>query len=375
MRIGIDARFYGPSSKGLGRYSQKLIENLEKVSNAEDEFFVFLRKENWDDYQPQNPRFKKALADFPWYSLAEQWRMPILLNQYELDLVHFPHFNVPLFYRRPYVVTIHDLILIHFPTLRATTLNPVFYWFKFLAYKIVIKSAIKRARSIIAVSRATKNDILKNYPVSPEKISVTYEATDIPSRLEATDGEKVLEKYGIIKPYLLYVGNAYPHKNLEKLTIGFQKALQKRLNLFLVLVGKKDYFYNQLIEKVKEKNFQKIIFTGHVTDQELEAIYQNTEAYIFPSLYEGFGLPPLEAMARNVPVISSDYESMREVLGNGAHFFDAHKSENISKAILEVVANEQLKNELREKGSQLVKKYSWFKMAAQTFEVYHQTKK
>ena len=132
--IGIDARFFGSIGKGLGRYTQKLIENLEKISAQggpasgwDNQYFVFLRKENFDEYQPRNKNFQKVLADYQWYTFAEQIRMPLLLNKLKLDLVHFPHFNVPFFYRKKFVVTIHDLILLQFPTVRGTTLNPIFY--------------------------------------------------------------------------------------------------------------------------------------------------------------------------------------------------------------------------------------------------------
>jgi len=375
MRIGIDARFYGPESKGLGRYTQKLIENLEKVAGASDDFYIFLRKENWDDYTPTNPRFRKVLANFPWYSFSEQWRMPLLVSQYDLDLMHFPHFNVPLFCPRPFVVTIHDLILLHFPTLRTTTLSPFYYRFKFWVYKKVISSALKRARCILTVSQFTKEDILKNYSIPKEKISVIYEATDIPEENKVSLNGKVLDKYDIIKPYLLYVGNAYPHKNLENLLLAFKEVLKERLNLFLVLVGKKDYFYKRLHKEVKKLGLKKVIFTGQVNDQELEEIYQNAESYIFPSLYEGFGLPPLEAMARNVPVISSDHGSLKEILGENAYFFDARKPKNIARAVLEIIANEEKKNDLRKKGKQWVKRYSWFRAAGETLEAYYKAKK
>ena len=236
MRIGIDARFYGAGSKGLGRYTQKLIENLEKISNGGDDFFVFLRKENWDEYQSKNTHFQKVLADYSWYSFIEQWKMPKLLNSYNLDLVHFPHFNVPLGYRKSFVVTIHDLILLHYPTIKATTLNPFFYWLKFLVYKIVINSAIKRAKYIFAVSKFTKKDILQNYSVQEDKISVTYEAANNFCVLSSKKEIEILENYGIIKPYLLYVGNAYPHKNLANLISSFQDVLQEKNNLFLVFL-------------------------------------------------------------------------------------------------------------------------------------------
>jgi len=375
MRIGIDARFYGPGSKGLGRYTQKLIENLEKVAAAGDDFYIFLRKENWDEYQPKNPHFRKVLANFSWYSFSEQWRMPLLVSQYDLDLMHFPHFNVPLYCPRPFVVTIHDLILLHFPTLRSTTLSPLFYRFKFWVYKKVIHLALKRARRILAVSKFTKEDILKNYPVAKGKISVIYEAADIPEEKSSSLDGKILDKYGIIKPYLLYAGNAYPHKNLENLLLGFREVSKERLNLFLVLVGKKDYFYKRLVKEAKNLDLKKVIFTGQVTDLELEEIYRNAEAYIFPSLYEGFGLPPLEAMARNVPVIASDHESLKEILGDNAHFFDAREPKNIAEAVLEIIADEEKKNALRKKGREWVKRYSWFRAAAETLEAYYQAKK
>lgn len=160
MFIGIDARFFGSIGKGLGRYTQKLIENLEKIDH-ENQYVVFLRKENFDEYQPKNKNFQKALADYQWYTFSEQIKMPLLLNKFNFDLVHFPHFNVPFFYRKKFVVTIHDLILLQFPTVKGTMLNPVFYKIKFWCYKFIIWSAIKRARRIITVSNFTKNELLK----------------------------------------------------------------------------------------------------------------------------------------------------------------------------------------------------------------------
>src|SRR3990172_6348218 len=129
MRIGIDARFFGSVGKGLGRYTRKLIESIEKLDHV-NSYFIFLRKENWPEYQPQKNNFTKVLADIPWYSLREQIQMPKILKKYGLDLVHFPHFNVPTFYGGKFVVTIHDLILFSYPTKRATTLSPLTYFFK-----------------------------------------------------------------------------------------------------------------------------------------------------------------------------------------------------------------------------------------------------
>ncbi len=384
MRIGIDARFYGSGSKGLGRYTQRLLENLEKIYGQEkttDQIFVFLRKENFSKYQPENKNFHKVLADYHWYGFAEQIKFPILLNKYRLDLMHFPHFNVPLFYRRPFVVTIHDLILLHFPTIRGTTLNPFFYYLKFRAYKIIIGHAIRRAKKIITVSNFTKKDILKNYKIPNNKVMVTYESCDEISKRQKINGrtggkkdeEKILSKYGIIKPYLLYVGNAYPHKNLEKLLNAWKLFLKEDKNgrkHFLVLVGKTDYFYERLKKTAKENDIKNIIFAGFVTDDDLAVVYKNALAYIFPSLYEGFGLPPLEAMDNGVPVISSQHKCMREILGDSAYFFDAESERKMSQAISEIVTDYKLREHLIISGKKRVEKYSWLRMAKETSRLY-----
>jgi len=155
MKIGIDARFYGPQSKGLGRYTQKLIQNLEKI-DRQNQYIIFLRKENWNLYQPQSINFRKELADYQWYTLSEQIYMPKILWHNKIDLMHFPHFNVPIFWPGKFIVTIHDLILTHFPTTKATTLAPIFYKIKHFGYKLVISQAVKRACQIITVSNYTK---------------------------------------------------------------------------------------------------------------------------------------------------------------------------------------------------------------------------
>lgn len=168
MRIGIDARFFGAKDKGFGRYTENLVKNLEIISspNSGDEFFVFLKKARWDDYQPKSPNFHKVLADYRWYGLKEQILFPIKLGKYKLDFVHFTHFNVPILYRKKFIVTIHDLILRYFPTRKGI---------KFLAYRLVFKHAVSHAEKIIAVSNYTKQDILRHYRVSENKIQVIYE--------------------------------------------------------------------------------------------------------------------------------------------------------------------------------------------------------
>ncbi|MFH1460858.1 MAG: glycosyltransferase family 1 protein, partial [Patescibacteria group bacterium] len=370
----IDARFYGPKQKGLGRYVQKLIENLERI-DENNQYIIFLRKENWSEYQPQNPNFQKVLADCHWYTLKEQILMPFKIRQAKIDLMHFPHFNVPLFYSGRFIITIHDLILKRFPTRRKTFFGPIRYWLKALGYQMVISSAIKRARKIIAVSNFTKQDILKYFKVEPDKIEVIYEGVPLDSGLtlrvatfrEAKGRARKVEPEKC-QPYLLYVGNAYPHKNLERLILAFEKLSQEKKDLQLVLVGESDYFYQQLQKQFS--HLQNLIFADFVTDQELARLYQNASLYVFPSLCEGFGLPPLEAMVHNLPVVAARSSCLPEVLGQAAVYFNPEDIEDIRQKIKRVLTNKQLQGELISAGREKIKEYDWQKMAQETLKRY-----
>lgn len=377
MYIGIDARFYGSVGKGLGRYTEKLIEHLEVIDTV-NEYVVFLRRENFDEYQPQSPRFKKVLAQYHWYGFAEQAVFPFLLWRYRFDLVHFPHFNVPLLYRRPFVVTIHDLILLHYPTLRNTTRSVLLYRIKFFFYQRVIKSAIVRATHIIAVSVFTKEDIVRRYPQARGKVSVTYEAADpVCRRLTHVQERQLLSRLGllcaaevhdrdILQPYFLYVGNAYPHKNLEILLHVARSFPAFRF----VFVGKEDYFYARLKQTAIALGVMNVLFTGFLTDAELGALYRFATLYIFPSLYEGFGLPPLEAMTYGLPVVASRRGSLPEILGEAAEYFDPENTEDIRRTIQALLSDEQRRVALRTSGYVRVGRYQWHDMALMTLGLY-----
>ena len=369
MRIGIDARFYGSWGKGLGRYTQKLIAYLEKIDNNND-YLILLRKDNWDEYEPKNRRFKKVLADYSWYSINEQLYFPRALKKLKLDLMHFTHFNVPFFYMRPFVVTIHDLILTKYPTERATTLGPLKYKLKHFGYKLIIGSAIRRAKSIIAVSKFTKQDISDHFEVASKKISVTHEGID-PLVVDSQDTNKVLSTYAINSPYILYVGNVYPHKNIDGLVNAWEKVVAVKKDYKLVLVGKEDYFFQKIKELVKEKNLEDtIIFTGFVSDQDLPHVYKSASLYVFPSFCEGFGLPALEACYSGIPVAASDNSSLPEVLGRAAVYFDPHDIQQITKKIIYVLDHPEVASELIQRGHEQVARFSWEKMAKATLDLY-----
>ena len=369
-RIGIDARFYGPVGKGLGRYTQQIVDDIIKFDLA-NEYVIFLCRENFNDFKSENPKVKKILINIKWYGLKEQLLFPFYIWREHLDLVHFPHFNVPVLCPIKFVVTIHDLILIKFPTRRATTLGPATYALKNFFYKIVISSAVKRARRILAVSEYTKKDIVRQFKINSNKVIVTYEGVADSFFGKAYNGEPngVLSKYGIVKPYLLYVGNAYPHKNLDGL-IRIFSAINKKINsLQLVLVGKEDYFYHRL-KKLAKSFSTKIIFPGYVPDADLKILYSEALVYIFPSFFEGFGLPALEAMAFGLPVASSNKTSLPEILGPAAVYFNPDNKTEMAEKIKLVINDEKLRQDLRARGYEQIKKYSWAECAQKTLEAY-----
>ncbi|MBU1119088.1 glycosyltransferase family 4 protein [Patescibacteria group bacterium] len=372
MKIGIDARFYGPFGKGLGRYTERLIHSLERI-DTKNEYYIFLRKENFDAYIPQGSRFKKILADFQWYTLEEQREMPRVLNEHALDLVHFPHFNVPLMYRKPFVVTIHDLIIMRFPTKKATTLGPLKYKFKQWGYKTVIRSAVKRSKKVITVSNYSRSELAKYFHVPKEKVVVTYEAID-ENDIHCRDFASVKEKFSINEPYLLYVGNVYPHKNIERLVRAFKRAREnpELKNIHLTIVCKEDYFLSEIKKIVKNECIDNVNFTGYISDDELACMYSNSLAYVFPSLYEGFGLPPLEAMGHGIPVIASNTTCIPEILGDAAAYFDPMSVDDIVGAITKIAVQSELRESLIEKGKNRVKEFSWNTCAKQTLAVYKQ---
>jgi glycosyltransferase involved in cell wall biosynthesis len=366
MKIGIDARFYGPVGKGLGRYTEKLVEYLEKASEGDDLYYVFLRKENFDEYIPKNPRFLKVLADYPWYTFQEQFLFPALLRKHQLDLVHFTHFNVPILYRGRFVVTIHDLILLHFPTIRNTTKSRLMYGMKYLAYRLAIASAIRRARIVLTVSRFTERDIVSSFPSAHGKTIVIYEGCDFDADTASASGSEERRCHAILEPYFLYVGNAYPHKNLD----AFIPLAKRFPNVRFVLVGKEDYFFHRLRKMSEASGLGNIEFAGFVPDVGLADLYRGATGYIFPSLYEGFGLPPLEAMRFGVPVIAADRGSLPEILGDAALMFDPDDPESLPSKVISVMSDQGLASELSNMGRIRSALFRWNDMAEATSNAY-----
>lgn len=363
MKIGIDARMYGPSQGGIGRYVEQLIKHLQKI-DQNNQYVLFLRQNNFVECEISNPNFKKVLADIPWYSLKEQTNLTKIITKENVDLMHFPHWNVPLFYRGKFIVTIHDLIMYHFPRTEASTHGPLAYFIKDKLHRLVLSSAAKRAADIIATSEFTKQDIIKELKINLKKITVTYQAP-----LPTKEANEPLPKE-IKKPYALYVGAGYPHKNLAGLLKAWKKIEERNEELNLVLAGRKNFFYDQLTNSLEFKSCKRIKYLPNPNDELLETLYQNASLFVFPSFYEGFGLPPLEAMLRNVPTASSNTSCLLEVLGNAAWYFDPNDIEDMARKILTVFDNTDLRSTLQKCAQVLLKKYSWASLAHKTLQLY-----
>lgn len=381
-RIGIDARFYGPIGKGLGRYVQEIVDNVLRL-DKDNEYVIFLRQENFDELLVSDfPNARKVMVDIRWYTFKEQLLFPFYIWREHLDLMHFPHFNVPFFVPTKFVVTIHDLILTKFKTTRATTLSPIMYNLKDFFYRLIIKRALKKSQRIITVSNFTKDDIIEQFKVKADKIEVTYEGVANLAKgrdslfVAKLNEDEVLKSYNIEHPFLLYVGNAYPHKNLDFLVKNFLQLYQENKDLRLVLVGKEDYFYKQLknlvVSLIPAQEECPIIFADYVPDDKLEVLYQKALLYVFPSLYEGFGLPPLEAMAKSCPVLSSNVSSMPEILGEAAIYFNPEDGDDFKKQVKLLINDNSLREEMISRGLEHSKKYSWWDCAFKTWKIYLQ---
>ena len=292
MRIGIDARMLG-KGYGIGRYLEALITHLA-AQDTTHTFVIFVPKY----YDVSTLQLGKhccfVMTDIPWYSLAEQCRLPGLIRAAHVDLMHFPHWNVPILYKGPFVVTIHDLTMFHYPRPEATTRGPLVYWIKDRIHRFVVKHVVQKALHIITPSQWVTQDVQTTFGTSIQKITTVYEAPTL-HKAEHVKGEK----------YVLYVGAAYPHKNLAVLLRAWSLVEQVHDDVTLVLVGKESPFYERLKQCPEWKTLQRVTHLGFVSDTKLSSLYASAAAFVCPSLSEGFGIPPLEAMQQGTPVIAA----------------------------------------------------------------------
>ena len=296
------------------------------------------------------------------FTFEEQLGFKKQLDGLGADLVHFGMVQQPILYKGKVVTTIHDLTTVRFLN---PDKNPYVLKAKQQVYKQVIKRAARKSLAIITPSEFVKNDLVDFTGIKTEKVTVTYESadpiTDVPETISGLDGTK----------FIMYIGRPTPHKNLERLIEAFVILQKDSPDLKLVLAGKKDANYQRIEQNVIDRGIEDVIFTGFVSEGQLRWLYENCQAYVFPSLSEGFGLPGLEAMIHGAPVISSNATCLPEIYGDAAHYFDPTDVNAMSKAINEVLTGPALRKQLTDNGKHRTTLYSWQRMATQTLEIYN----
>jgi glycosyltransferase involved in cell wall biosynthesis len=341
---------------------------LEKIDSS-NEYVLFLRKENFHECRVTRPNFTKRLVDVSWYSLAEQRVLPQEIALAKVNFMHFPHWNVPIFSRTPFLVTVHDLILLEDPSsAHATTRNAFVHGVKYAGFRMVLENAIHRSRHIITVSEHTKQAVLKHFRIKSQKVTVIHNGVIQPS-----EGRGVsLRNLGVVEPYVLAVGNRYPHKNLETLVHAFAPVFAKHQSASLVLAGRHDVFTDRLVRVVAKLGLPEhaVRFVNLPSDEELGALYRHASLLAFPSKIEGFGIPPLEAMHVGTPVMSSNASCLPEILGEAAVYTDPDDDAKMTDIMLTALENPASLKPVVERGHERVAQFRWETAAKQTLETY-----
>ncbi|MDO8599276.1 MAG: glycosyltransferase family 1 protein [bacterium] len=389
-RIGIDARLYGVASgTGIGRYVEELISSMAYLlspspdapagtgrspspcdGEGEDvSFVVFLRRDGFDAFDPPNDRWSKVLADFRPYTLGVQTRYPRLIRDARVNLMHFTHFDHPIRCPVPFVTTIHDLILLHHPSIRASTLGPLRFWMKYHAYRAVLRHALRASRMVLTPSETIRQQLHNELHIPLARITATALGADHVTRHQVSAISSRIPP----TPYLLYIGNAYPHKHLETL-IASMATCRKRPELHdlsLVLVGRADDFTRRLQAKTTASPW--VIWYGATHEKERTQLVRNAAAYVTLSADEGFDLPTVEALAAGTPVIASDIPVHREILGDAAMLLRESDVNTFAEAIADLVVNRSptgLRARLGANGPAHAARYQWRACAQQTLRVY-----
>lgn len=370
MRIGINGRFLVAKRTGVQRAAYNLIKTLFEI-DRDNEYILFTGEEQakeWERYPnvklvTSNLKVGGNLRNHVW----EQFVLPRLARKNKVDILHSPANMAPLFYRGASIVHIHDLCFV---------VNPQWYSYTFhTTYNLAIPRLANRATRVITNSNNSRNDLLQFYNVDAGKVRLIYWAVDQTFGQTQIVAEPVAES-----DYILYVGSLEPRKNIGTLIEAFERMRQRypELTTKLVLIGGESPLFASVQLQIKE--FHKdVVFKGFVSDEELRQYYRQAMAVAYPSLYEGFGLPPLEAMASGAPVVTSNTSSLPEVVGSAALMVSPHDIDQLADTLAQVIRSPELRNEMRRRGFEQVKKFNWYRVArnvlAVYYEVYSETQK
>ncbi len=364
VRIGIDARKL--HDFGIGTYIRNLLRHLARL-DRDTEYVLLCKPEDTPALAPLGPNFRAVRETAGNYSLGEQIAIPLALRREKVTLFHSPHYVLPPLVPCRSVVTIHDCIHLMFPQYLPNRLA--------LSYaRTSIGMATRRATRIMTVSESSKRDILRFFDTEPGRIDVIYNAYDERFGVEPREEDvvRVRERYQLHDEFVLYAGNVKPHKNLERLIEAFHIVRNRGLDhLKLVLIGDEISRYSALRRAVHRHQLHKYVrFLGYLPEETLAVMYRLAGVFVFPSLYEGFGLPPLEAMASGTPVVTSNVSSLPEVAGAAAVLVDPYDPAAIADGIFQVLTDEELRRDLRRKGLTRARQFSWESSVRRVREIY-----
>jgi glycosyltransferase involved in cell wall biosynthesis len=364
MRVAIDARKL--HDFGIGTYIRNLLRHLARIDH-DTEYVLLCGEADLGVSAQLGPNFRSVLEPSPNYSIREQIHVPWVLRRERPDVYHAPHYVLPAAINCNSVVTIHDCIHLMFPQYLP---NRMAYAYA----RAQMWTAAHRSDCILTVSDASKRDILHLFNIPPEKIVVVYNAIDAHfSVTPAADAvSRVRERYQLDHRFVLYVGNIKPHKNLVRLIEAFNELRTGDLeDVKLLIIGDEISKLPALRHAVHRHKLHKHVrFLGYVPDDQLAVLYRLAAVFVFPSLYEGFGLPPLEAMASGTPVVVSNVSSLPEVVGDAAVLVDPHDIDSIVDGLRCVLTNPSRADDMRRKGLERSREFSWERSVARTLEVY-----
>jgi glycosyltransferase involved in cell wall biosynthesis len=367
MRLVLDARTATEHFPGIGRYVFNLAQAIIPLL-SKDERLILLRDPTrsspWDPTALAGEWVQMVDVPISPFSLHQQWIVPRLLRRLEADLYHSPYYLMPYWPGVPAVVTVYDLIPLLFPQIASRRTRLLFRWTTALALRV--------ASHVIVISQATCRDLLVFYHLSPQKVTAIPLAADSDFHPQPpTEVERVHRKYALPEDYILYLGINKPHKNLVRLIDAFSRIIPHDSRLTLVIAGVWDSRYPEPRRRVVTLGLENTIrFLGPVPEADLPALYAGAALFVLPSLYEGFGLPALEAMACGAPMACSNTSSLPEVAGDAALYFDPADVEAITAALRRLLSDTGLRAALRQRGFEQAAKFSWDRVAAETGAVY-----
>ncbi len=366
MRVAIDARKL--HDFGIGTYTRNLLRHLARI-DRDSEYLLLCHQPDLGIGAQLGPNFRTVLEPSPNYSVREQIHVPWVLHRERPDVFHAPHYVLPPAVGCRSLVTIHDCIHLMFPQYLPNRAAYVYA-------KASMWSAARRSRRILTVSEASKRDIIRLLNVPPEKIVVVHNAIDERFRVKPSEEAiaRVRERYQLDHRFVLYVGNIKPHKNLVRLIEAFDRLRKCGFDeLTLLIIGDEISKLPALRRAVHGHKLHKHVrFLGYLPDETLAVLYRLAAVFVFPSLSEGFGLPPIEAMACGAPVVTSNVSSLPEVTGGAAVLVDPYDVESIADGMARVLSNPALREELRVKGIARALEFSWERSVSRTREIYQE---